>query len=599
MDTETRLILDIALILGSAGLLSILFGRLKMPTVIGYLAGGILLGSSVVPGLQMEQSTLSIFSTIGIILLMFFIGIELNLKGLRHTGPSAFLIVSIEMTLMVIIGYYFGLLIGLDEVQAVFLGAIISGASTAAVLLVARENGHIDRNLSKALMSIMVFEDIGQIVILTLASPLATGTVAAPGTEYWIILEIIAFMGLTILIGLMVLPRCLDWLRRNYSKETVLIVSLALCFVMAFISGYVGLSVAIGAFLAGLIISESTCSNLIRRRIEPMKEVFIAIFFIVIGMRIDLGLMLDNLALCLAIAAVFIVGKLSAILFASYLTIMDLRSSFYLSTSMVAMGEFGFIIASLGLSAGILDLGLYSTVIGAALITMVALPLLSRSGPRIYDAASRAAPSWAHEIVRRMERIRGEVKRKMDISPEFRLEVRQELLLVFVDLVFVFTILIVFNLVSQVKALIAPLAGEVHLLPSLMLFMITVVLISPIVVNIVARLRLIAFIIMINVSEGGRHSINGRMRIYRIFRNVGQLLVMAVLFLLLAPFLPPVGTLDSTALIALFVLVISLSALSWGVLRPAFNRASSAFIARMVFLDDEDEGTGERIHCED
>lgn len=599
MDTETRLILDIALILGSAGLLSILFGRLKMPTVIGYLAGGILLGSSIVPGLQMDQSTLSIFSTIGIILLMFFIGIELNLKGLRHTGPSAFLIVSIEMTLMVIIGYYFGLLIGLDEVQAVFLGAIISGASTAAVLLVARENEHIDRNLSKALMSIMVFEDIGQIVILTLASPMATGTVAAPGTEYWIILEIVAFMGMTILIGLMVLPRGLDWLRRNYSKETVLIVSLALCFVMAFISGYVGLSVAIGAFLAGLIISESTCSNLIRRRIEPMKEVFIAIFFIVIGMRIDLGLMLDNLALCLAIAAVFVVGKLSAILFASYLTTMDLRSSFYLSTSMVAMGEFGFIIASLGLSAGILDLGLYSTVIGAALITMVALPLLSRSGPRIYDTASRAAPSWAHEIVRRMERIRGEVRRKMDISPEFRLEVRQQLLLVFVDLVFVFTILIVFNLVSQVKALIAPLAGEVHLLPSLMLFMITVVLISPIVVNIVARLRLIAFIIMINVSEGGRHSINGRMRIYRIFRNVGQLLVMAVLFLLLVPFLPPVGALDSTALIALFVLVLSLSALSWGVLRPAFNRASSAFIARMVFLDDEDEGTGERVHCED
>ena len=323
MDTETRLILDIALILGSAGLLSILFGRLKMPTVIGYLAGGILLGSSVVPGLQMDQSTLSIFSTIGIILLMFFIGIELNLKGLRHTGPSAFLIVSIEMTLMVIIGYYFGLLIGLDEVQAVFLGAIISGASTAAVLLVAKENEHIGRDLSKALMSIMVFEDIGQIVILTLASPMATGTVAAPGTEYWIILEIIAFMGMTILIGLMVLPRGLDWLRRNYSKETVLIVSLALCFVMAFISGYVGLSVAIGAFLAGLIISESTCSNLIRRRIEPMKEVFIAIFFIVIGMRIDLGLMLDNLALCLAIAAVFVVGKLSAILFASYLTIMS------------------------------------------------------------------------------------------------------------------------------------------------------------------------------------------------------------------------------------------------------------------------------------
>jgi CPA2 family monovalent cation:H+ antiporter-2 len=599
METETRLILDIALILGSAGLLSIIFGKLKMPTVIGYLAGGVLLGSSIVPGLQMDQATLDIFSTIGIILLMFFIGIELNLRGLRHTGPSAFLIVSIEMTLMVIIGYYFGLFIGLSNVQAIFLGAIMSGASTAAVLLVAKESGHIDRDLSKALMSIMVFEDIGQIVILTLASPMATGTVAAPGTEYWIILEIVAFMGLSILIGLTVLPRFLDWLKRNYSKETVLIVSLALCFVMAFISGYVGLSVAIGAFLAGIIISESTCNNLIRRRIEPMKEVFIAVFFIAIGMRIDLGLVVDNLLLCLGIAAVFIVGKLSTILFASYLTTMDLRSSFYLSTSMVAMGEFGFIIASLALSSGIIDLKLYSTVIGAALITMVALPLLSRSGPRIYDRTSKAAPSWAHEVVRRMERIRAEVHRKMSISPEFRLEVRRQLLLIFVDLLFIITILIGFNLISPVRELIAPLAGELHLLPSLMVFMITVVIISPVVVNIVARLRLIAFIIMINVSEGGRHSISGRMRIYRIFRNVGQLLVMAILFLLLIPFLPPVGGLDGTALIALVVLVVSLSALSWGVLRPAFNRASSAFVTKMVFLDDDEEAVMEQIYCDD
>ena len=487
MDAETRLILDIALILGSAGLLSIVFGKLRLPTVIGYLAGGVLLGSSVVQGLQMDQATLSIFSTIGIILLMFFIGIELNLKGLRHTGPAAFLIVSIEMTIVVIVGYYFGLFIGLDDTQAIFLGAILSGASTAAVLLVAKGNGHIDRDLSRALMSIMVFEDIAQIIILTLASPMATGTVAAPGAEYWIVLEIVAFMGLTVLIGLMVLPRGLDWLRRNYTKETVLIVSLALCFVMAFISGFIGLSVAIGAFLAGLIISESSCSDLVRRRIEPMKEVFIAIFFIAIGMRIDVGMVAGNILLCLGIAAVFIVTKMSSILFASYLTTMDPRSSFYLSTSMVAMGEFGFIIATLGLGAGILDLELYSTIIGAALITMIALPLLSRSAPQIYERASRASPSWAYEAMRRMEGTRAEVRRKLDISPEFRLGVRQQLLLIFVDLIFIITMLIVFNLIPVVRAAISPVAGEMHILPSLLLFITTVILISPVVVNIVRQ----------------------------------------------------------------------------------------------------------------
>lgn len=175
MDAETRLILDIALLLSATGLLSLVLGKLRLPAIIGYLAGGLVLGSSIIPGFQMEEGTLEVFSTIGIILLMFFIGIELNLKGLRKTGPAAFLIVSIEMTMMVIIGYYLGRLIGLDDVQSIFIGAIVSGASTAAVLMVAKENLHMRGDLSTMVMSLMVFEDIAQIIILTLASPLASG----------------------------------------------------------------------------------------------------------------------------------------------------------------------------------------------------------------------------------------------------------------------------------------------------------------------------------------------------------------------------------------------------------------------------------------
>jgi CPA2 family monovalent cation:H+ antiporter-2 len=329
-----------------------------------------------------------------------------------------------------------------------------------------------------------------------------------------------------------------------------------------------------------------------------MKEVFIAIFFFAIGLQINVGLVLDNILLCVAIAAIFIIAKMSTLLFASYLTTMDLRSSFYISTSLVAMGEFGFIIATLGLNAGIISLSLYSTVIGAALITMVALPLLSRSGPRIYSGAERRAPDWARDIVRRMERIRGEVSRKMNISPEFRLEVRRQLLLVFVDFVIIISLLLLFNLISPVRDLIAPLAGEFHMVPSLLLFVTTLVLIAPVVVNIVARLRFISFMIMVNISEGGRHSLTGRMRIYRVFRNVGQILVFLILFLILAPFLPQINSLDSTAIMSLALVAVGLSALSWGLLRPAFNRASTYVASKMVILDSDDEAVLDRV-CED
>ncbi len=599
MDAETRLILDIALLLSATGLLSLVLGRLRLPAIIGYLAGGLVLGSSIIPGFQMEEATLEVFSTIGIILLMFFIGIELNLKGLRKTGPAAFLIVSIEMTMMVIIGYYLGRLIGLDDVQSIFIGAIISGASTAAVLMVAKENLHMRGDLSIMVMSLMVFEDIAQIIILTLASPLAAGT-GSSDNVYWVVLEIVAFMGLTILIGLAVMPRAMDWLRRNYNKETILIISLAFCFALAFISGYVGLSIAIGAFLAGIIISESSCNNIVRRRIEPMKEVFIAIFFFAIGMRIDIGMILDNILLCFIIAFVFIIGKLSSIFFASYLTTMDLRSSFYLASSLVVMGEFGFIIATLGLNGGILDLSMYSTVIGAALITMVVLPLLSRSGPRIFDFGSRNAPSFVRNVVQRMERVRGEVRRKMAISPELRLEVRGQLLMVFVDMVLIITIILVLNLLDPIREALTPLAGDMHILPSLLLFVTSIVLISPVVVNVITRLRLIALIIMMNVSEGGRQTVAGRMRIYRLFRNVGGFIVIMVLMLLILPLLPQVSTFDETALLALTVIIVLLSVLSWGVLRPAFGKISQGVVARIVLMDEvTDEQPGEIIVCDE
>ncbi len=599
MDAETRLIFDIALLLSATGLLSLVLGKLRLPAIIGYLAGGLILGSSIIPGFQMEEATLEVFSTLGIILLMFFIGIELNLKGLRRTGPAAFLIVSIEITLMVIIGYYLGRLIGLDNVQSIFMGAILSGASTAAVLMVAKENRHMKGDLSTMVMALMVFEDIAQIVILTLASPLASGTVDPSKNVYWVMLEIVAFMGLSILVGLAVMPRAMDWLRRNYSKETVLIISLAFCFSLAFISGYVGLSVAIGAFLAGIIVSESSCNNIVRRRIEPMKEVFIAIFFFAIGMRIDIWTVVDNILLCLLIAAVFIGGKLLSILFASYLTTLDLRSSFYLASSMVVMGEFGFIIATLGLNGGILDLSMYSTVIGAALITMVALPLLSRAGPRLFDYGSRNAPQFVHHGVRRMERVRGEVRRKLSISPEFRLEVRGQLLMVFVDLILVITIVLIFNLLDPVREALTPVAGDLHLLPSLLLFVTSIVLILPVMANIITRVRLIAFFIMMNVSEGERHTVSGSMRIYRAFRNVGGFLVITVLILLMVPLLPQVSTFDDTALLALTLLVVVLSVLSWGVLRPAFGKISRGIVARIVLMDEEvDDETGERIVCE-
>lgn len=600
MELETRLLLDITLLLVVAAVFSILFARFRMPTIVGYLAAGILLGSSLLPGVAIDEGTVSVFSSLGIVLLMFFIGIELNLRGLRRLGPSAFLIVTLEMSLMIMVGYYLGRGFGLDPTQALFLGAIMSGASTAAVLSVAAVNPHMKGDLSKRIMSIMIFEDIVQVVILTLASPLALGAGLDVDLTSWIILEIIAFMGLSILLGLAVVPRGMDWLRRNYTKETVLIVSLALCFAMALFSSYIGLSVAIGAFLAGIILAESSCNQIVRHRIEPMKELFMAIFFIAIGLQIDLSSMVDNIALVIVIAAVFIAAKFTTVMASTYLTTIDLRSSFYLATSLVAMSEFGFIVATIALNAGIITSSFYSVIIGAALITMVVLPLLSRSGPRLFDRSARSAPPWLTDRLRRMDKVRREVRRKLSISPELRLEVRKQVIMILMDFLIIITALLVLNLVPAVDELIGPVAQELGLSLSLLKFLITLAFVAPAVLNLITRVQLISMTVALSISEGGRHSRGGRLKIYRAFRDIGEVLIGLLLVLVLLPFFPPLELRDATSVGAVAVAVVLLTIVSWGLFRPAMNKMSSALMTRLAFLDEEESPPPARESaCED
>jgi hypothetical protein len=172
--------------------------------------------------------------------------------------------------------------------------------------------------------------------------------------------------------------------------------------------------------------------------------------------------------------------------------------------------------------------------------------------------------------------------------------------MVFVDMVLIITMILVLNLLDPIRDALAPLAGDIHILPSLLLFVTSIVLISPVVVNVITRLRLIAFIIMMNVSEGGRQTVAGRMRIYRVFRNIGGFLVITVLMLLILPLLPQVSTFDETALLALTVIIVFLSMLSWGILRPALGRISQGVVARIVLMDeDEDELPGEVRVCDD
>ena len=587
---ETRLLLDITFLTAIAGICSILLVKLKFPTIIGYLVAGILLGPTMLPDIWVGDATVFILSEMGIVLLMFYIGMELNLRELRRIGSFTITVVTINMTAMVMVGFLVGtMLLGLDTVTSVFLGAIISGTSTAVVVGVLHSQGRMGTPESKLAIGVTVLEDIGQVIILTLAAPLLVGESPTLGSTLSMVLVILVFIALSIVLGVTIIPRLLDWIARRYSGETLLIVAVALCFAMALASSFVGLSIAIGAFLMGVIVSQSAYVSVIKSKVEPMKELFMAVFFISIGMQIDPALVLSGLPLAVVIAVTFTLTKLASVSLASYVNGMGMRSSFRVGVSLVAMGEFAFIIAKTALDAGLIDQGFYSSVFGAAIFTMVLLPVLTRSSDRIYDGLVRCVPVRLMASFRRINIFKEEVGRRLGTSSETRKKATSELFLISVDLVVIISVMLLINLLSSMSGRLQWMAEGLHVLPVLLLFLAGLIIITPAVFNTMRGVRRMASILArcpAGDAGGGK-----RTPAYRLLRNVGDMALGLVLILLFAPFVTLFGAGMYPALLFLLMTWLVILYLVWNSYKRVYDQVRSR-LSSSIATPEAGEGTG-------
>jgi len=200
MEAETRLLLDITFLTAVAGICSIVLVKLKMPTIIGYLVAGIVLGPTMLPEVTVQYSTVFFLSNLGIVLLMFYIGMELNLREMRRIGSFTIIVVTMEMTMMVMVGYLVGMMLGLGPVTSIFLGAIISGTSTAVVVGVLHSLKMMGTQVAKAAVGITVLEDIGQVIILTLAAPLLNGESPTIQSTIGMVALIVLFVSIIIVL---------------------------------------------------------------------------------------------------------------------------------------------------------------------------------------------------------------------------------------------------------------------------------------------------------------------------------------------------------------------------------------------------------------
>lgn len=586
---ETRLLLDITFLTAIAGICSILLVKLKFPTIIGYLVAGIVLGPTMLHELWVDETTVFILSNMGIVLLMFYIGMELNLRELRRIGSFTISVVTINMICMVMTGFMVGtMLLGLDTVTAIFLGAIISGTSTAVVVGVLHSNGKIGTQEAKVIIGVTVLEDIGQVIILTLAAPLLVGESPTLGSTLNMILVILVFIAMSIVLGVTIIPKMLNWIARRYSGETLLLVAVALCFAMALASSTVGLSIAIGAFLMGVIVSQCSYVSVIKSKVEPMKELFMAVFFISIGMQINPALVIAGLPFALIIAAVFTLAKMASVSLASYVNGMTMRSSFKVGVGLVAMGEFAFIIAKTALDAGLIDQNFYSSVFGAAIFTMVLLPVLSRSSDRIYDGLVRCVPKKLMCSFARVNRFKDEVGRRLESSAETRKRATAELLLISVDLVVIISVMLLVNVLSAMDGGFQGIADGLNVLPMLLLFLGGLIIITPAVFNTMMSIRRMAVILTHGTpnEEGKKHS-----PVYRLMRNIGDMTLAVVLLLLFSPFVAMFGAGMYSTLVFLLMTWMVILYLVWNSYKRIYDQVRSRIKMDMTSAEAE-ENTG-------
>jgi CPA2 family monovalent cation:H+ antiporter-2 len=392
MSHGLLLLQDLAAVMLIAGLTTILCHRLKQPVALGYIVAGVILGPHTPIQFVKDEDTIGGLGQIGVVLLMFSLGLEFSLRHLTRVGLSAFVAAILEITLMLWLGYEVGRAFGWDTMDSVFLGAMLSISSTTIIVKALSELGKTREAFAAVIFGILVIEDILAIVLLALLSGFAkTGSLEAGqvGVE---VIKLAVFFTVVLVVGFIFVPRLFDYVARFKSDEMMLITALGLCFGVALVATMNNYSVALGAFLIGAVIAEARQLQQIEELVAPLRDMFSAIFFVTIGMLIDPKMLLPNWWPIIVLSLLVIVGKVLTCSFGTFVGGRDLRTSLSVGMGLSQIGEFSFIIAGLGEALGVTSGFLYPIAVAVSVITTLVTPYLIRATDPMLALIDRVAP---------------------------------------------------------------------------------------------------------------------------------------------------------------------------------------------------------------
>lgn len=396
------LIQDLALILMAGAIVTLLFRKIKQPLVLGYIIAGFLVGPyfKLTPTIA-DNENVKTLAEIGVIFLLFSLGLEFSFKKLMRVGGSASVTALVEIVFITVTGYFLGKLLGWSTMDSLFLGGMLASSSTTIIIKAFDELGIKTKQYARIVFGVLVVEDIVVILLMVLLSTVAV-TQQFEGTEIlFTVLKLLFFLALWFIAGIFLLPTFLKKAKQLMDDETLLILALGLCLGMVVVATQVGFSAELGAFIMGSIIAETTLAEKVEHLIKPVKDLFGSVFFISVGMMINPEAMVEYAWPIVCVTLLTLFGKLFSTTLGALISGQPLKQSVQVGMSMAQIGEFAFIVATLGLSLGVISEFLFPVAVGASAITTFTTPYLIKFSEPFYNFVAKILPDkWVRRLNR-------------------------------------------------------------------------------------------------------------------------------------------------------------------------------------------------------
>ncbi len=388
------LIIDLAFILFAGAISTLIFSRLRQPIVLGYLIAGFVVGPHfpLWPNV-VDTAGVALWAEIGVIFLLFGLGLEFSFKKLAKVGKSAFIAAFFEIVTMSAVGYLFGRAIGWGKMDSIYLGAILSMSSTTIIIRAFDEAKLKGQAFASLVFGILIVEDLMAILIMVILSAISVPGSFSETNLLYLSGRLIFFLIAWFLVGIYVLPTAFRWARKLLNDEILLIVSISLCFLMVVLATKAEFSAALGAFIMGSILAETNEGERIEHLLTSVKDLFAAIFFVSVGMLINPAILREHFGVVVMITLLTIFGKLLGSGFGAVLSGRSLRHSTQAGMSLAQIGEFSFIIATLGVSLNVVSDFLYPIIIAVSAVTTFTTPYMIKFSGPMYSWLERKLPT--------------------------------------------------------------------------------------------------------------------------------------------------------------------------------------------------------------